>query len=101
MSSANEPAMNGPVDTSLIVPICSGRYFENGMTQSGSWRNEPGSSPLDVSRFDDRPPLLGLRFLVGAERFRRLQIARRDFLAEVDEFSAGGSSLPAQSRWPN
>src|SRR6478735_10039260 len=86
MSSANEPAMNGPADTSLIAPICSGRYFENGMTQSGNWRNEPGSFPLDVSRFDDRPPLLGLRFLVGVERLRRLQIARRDLLAEVDEF---------------
>src|SRR3989442_7904 len=56
------------------------------MTPSGALRAEAGSFSPDVSCPDDRPPLLGLRFLISAQRLWGLLIAgRRNFLAEVDE----------------
>src|SRR5262245_65073613 len=40
---------------------------------------------LDVSRLDDRPPLLDLGLVKSAERLRRLLLARRDHVAELGE----------------
>src|SRR4051812_33486404 len=43
------------------------------------------SLPLDVGGLDDRPPLVGFRLLKGAERLRRLLLARRRIDSEVGE----------------
>src|ERR1700692_4441874 len=40
---------------------------------------------VDVGGLDDRPPLLDLGLLVGAERLGGLLVARRDLLAEIGE----------------
>jgi hypothetical protein len=40
---------------------------------------------LDPGRLDDRPPLFDLRFVVRAERLRRLLVPWQDFLAEVHQ----------------
>src|SRR5215475_14533969 len=44
----------------------------------------------DARGLDDRPPLLDLGLLVGAERLRRELIRRRDDLAELDEALTDG-----------
>src|SRR5260370_42152756 len=44
----------------------------------------------DASRLDDRTTLLDLGLLVGAERFRRELVWRRDHLAEIGESLAHG-----------
>src|SRR5665213_2576174 len=62
--------LRNSISTSLVYglfPLC-GRLFD-----------------LDMGRFDQRPPLFDLRFLIGAERFRRLLLDRRDFLAEIEK----------------
>ena len=40
----------------------------------------PDSLRLDVGRLDDRPPLLDLGLMIGAEGFRRLLLARENLL---------------------
>src|SRR5262249_23933669 len=42
----------------------------------------------DVRCLDDRPPLLDFGLLKSAERFRRLLVARRNFLTEVGKLMA-------------
>src|SRR5262249_59415654 len=43
------------------------------------------SFSLDVRRSDDRPPLLDLGLLEGAERRRRLLLCRRNLLSHLDQ----------------
>src|SRR6185436_14459771 len=48
-------------------------------------RVTPSSLRLDARRLDDRMPLGDLGLVPGAERLRRLLLARRDFEAEIVE----------------
>src|SRR2546428_2939433 len=48
-------------------------------------RSESVSFRLNVRRLDDRPPLLDLGLVEGAERFRRLLLGRENLLTKLGE----------------
>jgi hypothetical protein len=49
---------------------------------------QPASFRFDAGRLDDRPPLLDFSLVIGAERLRRLLVARRNLLAQIGESPA-------------
>src|SRR3954452_21900472 len=68
VSSANDPAMNGPGGESAIEPMCSGRYFEYGMMSQGPrlrrcWpRGERTATIVDAGpESQEQFPMLNLR----------------------------------------
>src|SRR5262249_48329539 len=68
------------------APARGRKGLRGGFITSAVYRLEGCLLRLDADRLHDRPPLFDLGFLIGAQRLRRLLLARWNFKALCCEF---------------